>query len=198
LACISRRIDPRPFDCIGPSPSSPASRRDITCYVAPNTDRSHWLVAGGRNVGAARISRGGDRKASNAATARDKPSTASETIVVDQTKARSRARLDAKSVWRNCPVEQRRCCFRQTASIRRCASTCRRAIALCRLDAGGQLARHALSPSTPRACGATLRASGVDCSARPARPPRAGRSPRPGSGPRVCGNPSMLTFQSRS
>src|SRR6476620_9603116 len=31
------------------------------------------------------------------------------------------------------------------------------------------VARHALSPSTPRACGATLRASGVDCSARPSK-----------------------------
>jgi hypothetical protein len=31
------------------------------------------------------------------------------------------------------------------------------------------IARHALSPSTPRACGATLRASGVDCSARPSK-----------------------------
>ena len=31
------------------------------------------------------------------------------------------------------------------------------------------VARHALSPSTPRAYGATLRASGVDCSARPSK-----------------------------
>src|SRR6201989_1984731 len=31
------------------------------------------------------------------------------------------------------------------------------------------IARHGLSPSTPRACGATLRASGVDRSARPSK-----------------------------